>query len=55
MEKTNIQKQNKPIPEQESLRIKLSITTNDAKKFIDELERLCNRLSIEKDYFFKFG
>lgn len=40
--------------EPEILTIKISITTSESEKFIDELEKLCEKFSIERDYFFNF-
>lgn len=40
--------------EQDVLRINLSIVTAEGERFIDELERLCEKFSIEKDYLFTF-
>lgn len=40
--------------EQETLTVELSVTTIKSEKFIDELEKICKKYSIEKDYFFKF-
>ena len=36
------------------LRVKLAICVKEAEKFIDELETLCKKFAIEKDYFFNF-
>lgn len=36
---------------QELLNIKLSIVTKESEKLIDELEALCEKYSIKKDYF----
>jgi len=40
--------------EQEILKIKLSITTTESEKFVDKLEKLCDKFSVEGDYFFNF-
>jgi hypothetical protein len=38
----------------ETLKVQLSITTSESEKFIDELEEVCKKFSIENDYFFNF-
>lgn len=40
--------------EQEILKVQLSISTTKSEKFVDELEKLCENFSIEKDYLFTF-
>jgi len=40
--------------EQETLKVQLSISTTESEKFVDELEKLCENFSIEKDYIFTF-
>lgn len=40
--------------EQETLAIQLSISTMQGEKFIDELEKLCDKFSNEGNYFFNF-
>lgn len=40
--------------EHEILRVKISISTLKSEKFVDELEKLCKKFSIEGDYFFAF-
>jgi len=39
---------------QETLAIQLYITTMQSEKFIDEIEKVCKKFSVEKDYYFKF-
>lgn len=41
-------------PTQETLAIQLSITTMQGERFIDAIEKLCKKYSVEKDYFLKF-
>ncbi|MEK7104030.1 MAG: hypothetical protein AAB842_01345 [Patescibacteria group bacterium] len=40
--------------EQETLRIQLAINTTKTEKFIDELEKLCEKFSDNKNFFLKF-
>lgn len=49
-----LQKVIEPKLEQETLKIQLSITTTESKKFVDELEILCKTFSVKRDYFFTF-
>ena len=40
--------------EQEALTVNLSIVTTESEKLVDELEKLCEKYSIGKNYFFSF-
>lgn len=40
--------------ESETLRVQLGISTTKSEKFIDEMEKLCEKYCIEGDYFFTF-
>lgn len=40
--------------EQEILKVQLSISTTESEKFVNELEILCEKYSVEGNYFFHF-
>ena len=40
--------------EQETLKVQLAISTTESEKFVNGLKKLCEKFSIEKNYFFTF-